>query len=96
MPHSPWPWALRKDDIPAALGGYRVVGADNITPAIVLGGLGDEGEANARVIVAAPKMLALLKDVHEYLHGTLSPCEPGCECLLHPVEALIAEAEGRS
>ena len=40
-------------------------------------------------------LLAVARDVFEYLHGQLSPCEPDCECLLHALEAAIVRAEGR-
>jgi hypothetical protein len=52
--------------------------------------------ADKRLIAAAPDLLAALKDAHEYLESTLAPCDEGCECILHPVEAAIAKAEGRS
>lgn len=55
-----------------------------------------EAEANARLIAAAPKLLAIAKDALDYLQDQLGSCDPGCECLLHPLAAAIGKAEGRS
>ncbi len=62
--HTPGPWHVRKCE-----GGYRAFDADDfviiskelITPALVWGGALKEGEANARLIAAAPTMLKALQ-----------------------------------
>jgi hypothetical protein len=50
-------------------------------------------EACRRKDVLNAELLATLKDVFEYLDMTLGPCEDGCDCLLHVVQAAIAKAE---
>lgn len=52
-------------------------------------------EDDARVIAAAPDLLTALHNAADWLEVTLSPCDPGCECVLHCVQAAIAKAEGR-
>lgn len=63
--HTPGPWHVRKCD-----GGYRlfdredwaVVNDGLITPCLIWGGAGfKEGEANARLIAAAPDLLKALQ-----------------------------------
>jgi len=39
-------------------------------------------------------LLAALKAAQDYLETVLAPCEEGCDCILHLVEAAIAKAEG--
>lgn len=50
--------------------------------------------ADAHLIAAAPDLLAALEAAHDILEDQYEPCEPGCACILHIVEAAIAKARG--
>lgn len=41
------------------------------------------------------ELLTALKAAEDYLGGTLGKCDSDCECVLHPMRAAIARAEGR-
>lgn len=64
--HTPGPWTLQplEEDFPgigdSALGHQRIVGGNCLSPGIVFGGL-RECESNARLIAAAPDLLAAAK-----------------------------------
>lgn len=62
MKITPGPWTEQADDTFSSLGDRRIVGANLISPALVFGGLGDETRANARLIAAAPKLLAACQE----------------------------------
>jgi hypothetical protein len=95
--HTPGPWAVdgRADHhLLVGAPGRRLRQVVAEVP-LVVGGLADptpEAEANARLIAAAPDLLAACRDVLEFLdNGT--PLHPGS--LLHQeVEAAVARAEG--
>lgn len=78
MKHTPGPWNYRPAknvmsnrsrerpdlfDLPA-----EVTNADD-TEKIKVGGITVEGDANARLIAAAPELLAALKDLNGYLNA---------------------------
>lgn len=75
--HTPGPWSFVKCD-----GGFRSFDADDwtviaqnkIVPALVWGGVAfEEGEANARLIAAAPELLEALIAVRSVLDRNMSP-----------------------
>jgi hypothetical protein len=65
--HTPGPWTVQtwpheRECMGAELPGTRaILGATNICPAVVWGGLGDESQANARLIAASPELLEALQ-----------------------------------
>lgn len=89
--HTPGPWNVRKCD-----GFYRCFDTDDwaivsdglITPCFVWGGRSfTEGEANARLIAAAPELLATLKVMREAVY------EQPVGVWFHAIDAAIAKAE---
>lgn len=103
--HTPGPWTL--EDWPhelecmgARLGARAVAGADRISPAVVWGGI-RESEANARLIAAAPDLLAALKVAELAINprdrGGISLHDWGSRLkgATTVVLAAIAKAEGR-
>lgn len=52
--------------------------------------------ANARLIAAAPDLLAAAVSAEEILYHTLigGECEDDCECILHDLRLAIAKARG--
>jgi hypothetical protein len=68
-----------------------------IEPGIgIVFGAGQAPDANAHLIAAAPDLYTAIKDSMGWLEGTLSPCEDGCDCILHPLRADTAKAEGEA
>ena len=90
--HTPGPWTYKRDYTrPDAIGGdyfYDICDADGKPLNIVV-----FGEANARLIAAAPDMLEALKDIVENLsmQAAMQRYAPG---LLAAAHAAIAKAEG--
>lgn len=77
----PWSW---NGEFPIVIEdgeGYYVVGPNGIMPS---------GEANARLIAAAPELLALLKEFTWDEDGI-----PNCHPVRDRIDAAIAKAEGR-
>ncbi len=89
----------------------RIYGANSISPGIVFGGLGEETEANARLIAAAPELYTALKVVTNHMDRAggdrdgMPEC-PWCksgpdgdghsgDCELLIARAALAKAEGR-
>ncbi len=60
---------------------------------IEIGGLPGEAGANARLMAAAPDLLAACKSLWGYLYATHNPAELPAFC--REAEAAIAKAEGR-
>jgi len=57
--------------------------------------------AHARLISAAPDLLAVCEGALEVLDGILAdgvvgPCDADCDCILHPLRAAITKAKGGS
>lgn len=99
MSHTPGPWTLLDDQTFSTLGDKRVAGANKISPAIVFGGLGEETEANARLIAAAPELLEALKEVTDWLASQrdfeLNNALPEEYAAVENARAVIAKAEAR-
>lgn len=61
-----------------------------------------EGEANARLIAAAPELLEALRRLRDYNRGEPCPMHPrpisgkGCECAVNQASDAIAKATGDS
>jgi hypothetical protein len=54
-----------------------------------------ENAANARLIAAAPDLLAALKETLNYWKSTgFADCEPECDCIVESVRAALAKADG--
>lgn len=74
---------------------WRIDGADGY-PVILTQIIRQPATTNARLIAAAPELLATLKDVLEHLRSiTLDPGDDGDAPALVAAEALVAKAEGR-
>lgn len=72
--HTPGPWELCDfGDYGDFDGRSRVICGDDIRLAVVQVPSDDdiEGNANARLIAAAPELLAALEEAHDVLHRTL-------------------------
>jgi hypothetical protein len=94
--HTPGPWTHQADSTFSTLGDRRLVGANLISPGIVFGGLGPETDANARLIAAAPELLAALKlaePIVALAYGR-NPQYPSNSHALTNVRDAIAKAEG--
>jgi hypothetical protein len=100
--HTPGPWSYGIDHDPTAWWIYGDTG-DGMHPRIAKVEFGirfhhtDEAEeaevaANARLIAAAPKMLAALKAAKNHLYNGFEP-DNQCQAY-HDVVAVIREAEG--
>ena len=76
MPHTPGPWRLHPENIP-----YVICGEDGPSFGLITyAGSMDEIMADARLMAAAPDLLAILKaaaedDVVQW-HDGLRPCRP--------------------
>lgn len=55
-----------------------------------------KGLANARLIAAAPDLLAALKRLVATVKPDALPHDKGCGCVVHEARAAIAKAEGRT
>lgn len=92
--HTPGPWYT---DGPYTVSAkdHRAMGQTPI--ATIHGFVGTDGrEANARLIAAAPDMLAALRELIEQLEAIGIPDWHGAEGLdLNPAKETIAKAEGR-
>jgi hypothetical protein len=89
MGHTPGPWYANQDCI--EIDGPE--GPRDVTLAVVL--QADNAAADARLIAAAPELLAALKELVAYDDGSNEPEDYGYE-LLQRCKAAIAKAEGRS
>jgi hypothetical protein len=104
MSHTPGPWTIQPVSV-----GFRaphpdaedkmILGSNKVCPGITWG-FGEEGEANARLIEAAPDMLVGLEDAAAFLENVsddLLGHHPG-ECCCHRCNLvrLIAKVKGRN
>lgn len=93
--HTPGPWVLGECRRMTVGGfGFPVADKDGNTPAFVASwrdNAAEEGSANARLIAAAPDMLAALKAAERWMSG-----EGIATDALDMVRAAIARAEGRT
>jgi hypothetical protein len=92
--HSPGPWELNQDWLPPEHPDWRAIYLDRAHCIQVSGHI---GEANARLIIAAPDLLTLAKkyasECGACLDGKDSKDEDCVECA--EIRAVIAKAEGR-
>jgi hypothetical protein len=93
--HTPGPWRVDK----TINGGYvrsdnsKVLGAAGI--AKVLRGRGyDDGEANARLIAAAPELLATLHEIRKWMDGEIMGAWDAK--FIAQIDAVLAKAEGKA
>ena len=89
MGNTPGPWYANQDCI--EIDGPE--GPRDVKLAVVL--QADNAAADARLIAAAPELLAALKELVAYDDGSNEPEDYGYE-LLQRCKAAIAKAEGRS
>ena len=108
MTHTPGPWTIRQkyhvchplDDgkrcychgIAAAEGANRNTGDANVA-AYAYGYTPEQAEANARLIAAAPELLAAAKGVQDIVDG-MKDMERAWANELEALDAAIAKAEG--
>ena len=107
MAHTPGPWELWFSEDSDNRGAFVVRGGSKephgtdmvIAKRDIGTPNGDEGEANARLIAAAPELLDALKALREFaLNEDVSvECDDSCElgCIFCAAKAAIAKAEGR-
>ena len=81
--HTPGPWTIQWPKFDA-----KIVSPDGRSLAVVMFNARDEDEANARLLAAAPELLAALKAMRANLAATIDIVE----CLA--ADAAIAKAEG--
>lgn len=92
MTHTPGPWFVNGDCVEAD----GPEGPRDVTVAVVHGHPHNTVRAaNARLIAAAPELLAALKELVAYDDGSNEPEDYGYE-VLQRCKAAIAKAEGRS
>lgn len=92
--HTPGPWRVYPvmwPDDEVTFDSFRILGADNVSPAIVFGGV-EEAPYNARLIAAAPELLEALRDLVDAV-GT-NPDEWLKQPMAYARRA-IAKAEGK-
>jgi hypothetical protein len=89
MTHTPEPWSYEY----ARDGHHYVFAADGPVAVVSVQIDPDQQEANARLITAAPNLLAMLKEAEEVFEEIVGSCDEDCECILHRMRAGIAEAE---
>jgi hypothetical protein len=90
--HSPKPWTVQENEAVLHLGSRLVIkDAMNYGVAVPFNA-GQFGEANARLMAAAPEMLEALKALKHSI--TFAP-EPQGQYLREMIDAAIAKAEGR-
>lgn len=95
MSHTPGPWTVQGQAVLSdrpypewkQIAGVRIGNADNWSD--------PEGESNARLIAAAPELLAALKELVHYDEGSSEQGSYGYE-VLQLCKNAIAKAEGRS
>lgn len=95
---SPGPWHTQPDSTFSTLGDKRIIAYNNISPAIAFGGLGEETDANARLIAAAPELLAALKALVLEVELKDNPSDEGAssDCdQMDAARAAISKAEGK-
>lgn len=84
--HTRGPWSLNEEGDPQALSGDLIC--------MMTDGVNGEGKANARLIAAAPDMLAALRSAHMDLVAV--DRHKVCTNVIAKIEAVIAKAEGRA
>lgn len=90
--HTPGPWTMQPDETFSTLGDKRVVAFNDISPAIVFGGLGAETDANAHLIASAPELLEALEAAWERVHSDV--CGRTCCKECENAKAAMAKARG--
>ena len=85
--HTPGPWQVKSDDISVV--GRRNVGAFDVVAHVAPR---QNTHANARLIAAAPDLLAALKSLMEYM----SPDDYAWASRVQDAYTAIAKAEGRA
>lgn len=98
--HTPGPWAVQRDYVSAehqVIKGYLIY--NDVLCVARLSTVNPCAEANARLIAAAPEMLASIHDLLDVL-SDVAPCTPGCgqgePCVVHDARDLLARIEGES
>lgn len=51
---------------------------------------------DAALIAAAPELYDHAETALEILIDTLGPCDPGCDCIIHPLTDALAKARGEA
>lgn len=93
--HTPGPWSLNEEGDPQAPSGELIC--------MMTDGVNGEGEANARLIVAAPDLLAAFKAIvarHDGIFdaaelAAFGPLTTKAEDIVRIAQTAIAKAEGR-
>ncbi len=88
--YTPGPWVVVGDADPE----IHTNDGTWITSQVLGADSGDDGQANARLIAAAPDLLAICREMQAYLRRFMSGDLPP-ESLAGRLEAVIAKAEGK-
>jgi hypothetical protein len=96
--HTPGPWEISTQPNGDKAFGVHTHGISGKRIIIVKwGGLGSpasiEGQANARLIAAAPEMLALLQDIHEHGYVTMHDFDRVRDCIAAATGARITSGD---
>lgn len=46
-----------------------------------------------RLAELAPELIKVLEEAADYLAMSLGPCDPGCECIIHPSVEVLEKAD---
>lgn len=104
--HTPGPWQAVKDQFGGTVGATRIDAANGhaVAYARERGPNGHDGEANARLIAAAPELLEALKELARLVHQNNALQHAGIEVsadawgqmyqVTNEARAAIAKAEG--
>ena len=94
--YTPGPWHIRNEKDNQGYRGVAVQSADGLCVANIVMDLHDREQANARLIAAAPDLLAALKLAFVQLQGKCgAPFRDLVPTTWRQMEAAIAKAEGR-
>ena len=102
--HTPGPWKVsdtwRSDGLAGETWHVKIEsGHELIVPANALGATEEKAQANARLIAAAPELLELLKEIHNFFETgprrlSADALRDDAETFGRAIERLIAKAEG--
>jgi hypothetical protein len=95
MAHTPGPWETEELKI-ISQGGPLIAYANEEPDNDLYPLVGEEVDANARLIAASPDLLAACKDVADIIQGgdRLETCEPWAQDVISRLRNAIAKAEG--
>lgn len=99
--HTPGPWRVESDTdgpfvVMPALQGDERADDEALMVYAATSENAEQREADAYLIAAAPELYDHAETALEILIDTLGPCDPGCDCIIHPLTDALAKARGES